>query len=136
MSATAAPPPVSDSAESSDRHIERPARASTLQLVAGEQATVAAHEIARAKRPNIEAATAWTQRQLFFDTTPLVDVAAEFNRYNFRRLVIRDAELDRFPISGVFSSSDSASLVQFLVEQPEIAIEQTDTEVIISRKMR
>lgn len=134
--ATAALPVVSGPAETSDRQIAKPAHASTFQLAAGEQATVAAHRIARAETPNIEAATAWTQGQLVFDTAALVDVAAEFNRYNFKRLIIRDAELERFPISGVFSSSDAASLVQFLMEQPEIAVEQTDEEVIISRKMR
>lgn len=106
------------------------------QLAAGEQAIVAAHEMTRAEKPNIEAATAWTHRQLVFDAATLGTVAAEFNRYNFRRLVIRDAELQAFPISGVFSSSDPSSLVQFLAEQPDMAVEQTDTEVIISRKYR
>jgi transmembrane sensor len=136
LSAAAAPPAAIGTAASSDGPVAGPADASTLRLAAGEQATVAANEIIRAEIPNLEAATAWTHRQLVFDTAALVDVAAEFNRYNFRRLVIRDAGLNSFPISGVFSSSDPDSLVQFLREQPEIAVEQTDTEVILSRKTR
>jgi transmembrane sensor len=134
--AAAALPAEAGAAGPPERHGDSPARDRTIQLAAGEQATVAAHAIARVARPDIEAATAWTQRQLVFDSAALVDVAAEFNRYNFKRLVIRDAELDSFPISGVFSSADPDSLVQFLREQPEIAIEQTDTEVTLSRKIR
>jgi transmembrane sensor len=112
------------------------ARATSLELVEGEQAVVAPHQIERRARPNIEAATAWTHRQLVFDASPLGEVADEFNRYNFRRLVIADPQVETFPISGVFSSSDPTSLVQFLMEQPEIHVEQTDSEVIITRKMR
>jgi len=112
----------------------RSLRATSIQLAAGEQAVVAPNEIARLKRANIEAATAWTHRRLVFDASALGDVAAEFNRYNFRRIVIADAQIQAFPISGVFSSSDPTSLVQFLMEQPEIQLEQTASEVIVSRK--
>jgi transmembrane sensor len=111
-------------------------RATSLQLAAGEQAVVGSREIARLAKPNIEAATAWTHRQLMFNAAPLGEVAAEFNRYNFRRLVIADEQMRLFPISGVFSSSDPTSLVQFLMEQPEIEIVETDSDVVISRKIR
>lgn len=114
----------------------RPPRGTSLQLAAGEQAVVAPHEIARLERANIEAATAWMHRRLVFDAAALADVATEFNRYNFRRIVVADEQLQSFPISGVFSSSDPTSLVQFLAEQPEIELGQTDREVIVSRKKR
>jgi transmembrane sensor len=112
------------------------APALSTQLGAGEQATIATHRIVRAEKPNVEAATAWTQRRLVFDAATLETVAAEFNRYNFKRLVVRDTDLNTFRISGVFSASDPASLVQFLKEQPEITLEQSDTEVIIAAKIR
>jgi transmembrane sensor len=112
------------------------ARAISLELAAGEQAVVAPHEIARLRKPDIEAATAWTHRQLVFNAASLGEVAAEFNRYNFKRLVVNDAQMRLFPVSGVFSSSDPTSLVQFLMEQPEIQVVETDSEVIISKKMR
>lgn len=127
-------PPPTPSGPTTNADRPRSLRATSIQLAAGEQAVVAPNEIARLERANIEAATAWTHRRLVFDASALGDVAAEFNRYNFRRIVIADAQIQAFPISGVFSSSDPTSLVQFLMEQPEIQVEQTASEVIVSRK--
>jgi len=64
--------------------------------------------------PNLAGATSWTQRQLVFDAASLADVAEEFNRYNERKLVIEPSALETLHISGVFSSTDSASLIRFL----------------------
>jgi transmembrane sensor len=105
-----------------------------LFLVAGEQLTVTAKAYRKTDHPNIAGATAWTQRQLIFDSASLADVAAEFNRYNTRQLVIEDPNLYDFHISGVFSSADPDALIRFLRERPGVRITETKSEIHIAKK--
>ena len=104
---------------------------STL-VAAGEQLRVSAHSVSKVEHPNMALATAWTERQLVFDDTPLSDVAQEFDRYNKRRLTIDNAALRELRISGIFSSTDPSSLIRFLREQPGINIDESDEQVHIS----
>jgi transmembrane sensor len=83
---------------------------------------------------NLDAATAWTRRQLIFDNTPLQDVATEFNRYNRRQLVIRNPTLRQLAIDGVFSSTDPASLLHFLETRPGITVEESGTDIIVDAR--
>lgn len=83
---------------------------------------------------NVAAETAWTHRTLVFESSPLTDVAEEFNRYNTRQLVITDATLASFRINGMFSSVDPAVLLKFLRAQPELKVEETATEIRISKR--
>lgn len=101
-------------------------------LSAGEQVTVTAGEVQKAEHANVAGAIAWTQRQLVFHYTPLSEVAEEFNRYNERRLVIDGVPLAELPISGIFSSTDSASLIHFLREQPGVRVVESDREIHVS----
>jgi transmembrane sensor len=106
-----------------------------ILLSAGEQVLVTPQTMQKADHPNIAIATAWTQRQLEFESASLSDVAEEFNRYNQRQLVIEDPTLYDFHISGVFSSSDPASLVRFLRERPGVRVTETRTEIRVSRNI-
>ncbi|HEY5756759.1 MAG TPA: FecR family protein [Steroidobacter sp.] len=103
-------------------------------LSAGEQVTVTHQETPRAKRADIASATAWLQKRLIFDETPLAEVASEFNRYNTRRLVISDPELRAVPISGVYSTTDPDALIGFLRAQPSIELSESDTEIHLARR--
>jgi transmembrane sensor len=115
------------------------ARAGIL-LAAGEQLTVPTRTQATApvqpkpQPANIAAVTAWTQRRLIFNATPLAEVVEEFNRYNPTPLVITDPTLAATGISGSFSSSDPASLLRFLREVGPYTIRETGTAIEISRK--
>jgi transmembrane sensor len=82
----------------------------------------------------VAAATAWTQHKLVFDGSPLSDVVDGFNRYNARQIVVEDSALDDFHVSGVYSSTDPASLIRFLRQQPGIDVIETDEGVRIARK--
>jgi transmembrane sensor len=103
-------------------------------LSAGEQITVSAQAAPRPTLTDTAVATAWTQHELVFDSTALSDVAQEFNRYNTRQLIITDAVLRDFHITGVFSSADPASLLKFLRAQRDITVLETDEDVRISKK--
>jgi transmembrane sensor len=102
-------------------------------LTAGGQVLVTDAAIQHAPRPNVASAVAWRQRQLVFESASLVEVAEEFNRYNTRQLVIRDAGLRSFHISGVFSSTDPASLIRFLRERPEVQVTETASEILVTK---
>jgi len=90
-----------------------------IYLDAGEQVTVTpdAAGTPMPQHADITATTAWMQRKLIFDGAKLSDVVSEFNRYNRRQLVIEDPKLTDFQISGVYSSTDPASLVLFIRDQ-------------------
>ena len=104
-----------------------------ILVAAGEQLTVTPRLIKIAEHPNIANATAWTQRQLVFESASLADVADEFNRYNDRQLIVADPRLETFHVSGLFSSTDPASLIRFLRERPELRILETESQIRIEK---
>jgi len=101
-------------------------------LAAGDQVTVPMQHKAQADPPkhaDVAVATAWVQKRLIFEETPLAEVAEEFNRYNSRRLVIVGADLQALGISGVYSSTDPDSLLGFLRAQPNIVLTEGEREI-------
>jgi transmembrane sensor len=109
-----------------------PGGARGLLLSAGEQVTLTAQAASRPTRTDVGAAIAWTQRKLVFSSSPLTQVADEYNRNHLKRIVIRDRRLARFLVSGVFSATDSRAFVAFLRAQPNLTVHQTETEIEIS----
>ncbi|MEJ0037812.1 MAG: FecR domain-containing protein [Gammaproteobacteria bacterium] len=107
--------------------------AGSFYLAAGEQAEVTETAVSKSDHADVAAATAWTQKKLMFDATPLAEVASEFNRYNHRRLIVDDAQLGKLGISGVYSSTDPTSLLRFLREQPGVLVLESAEEVRITR---
>jgi len=127
-------------AVSAPREVAEPSHAGTAAvpttetiLAAGEQAVVRLAQIEKPKKPDIQAATAWTEHQVVLRSTPLVEVVAEFNRYSARPLVILDPSLNNVKISGVFSSIDSAALLRGLNALGQFHIEETPERVEITR---
>jgi transmembrane sensor len=100
-------------------------------LDAGQQARVTSTRVVKSERADVSTATAWTQRQLVFESATLDEVVEEFNRYNDRQLVIEEGGPVGFHISGVFSSTDPASLVRFLSERRGLRVHETDEEILI-----
>lgn len=103
-------------------------------LQAGEQLMVSAVAPAAPKLVDTAMATAWTEKKLAFDGTPLREAVEEFNRYNRRQLVIRDPSLYEFHVSGVFPSTDSARMIDVLRRRFAVtAIESGDRIEIVRR---
>lgn len=105
-----------------------------IMLSAGEQLTVLPHTVTKPTRTDPAVATAWVQKRLVFEETPLRDVAEEFNRYNRRPLSIDDQELEKLRISGVYSSTDPASLINFLRSQNSMRVIETEKQVRVVRR--
>lgn len=111
-----------------------PQAPSLLLLSAGEQATVTANAMTMPRHVDITLATAWLQRHLLFNSTPLPQVVRQFNRYNTRKLVVDDAGLNDFLVSGVFTSTNPDSLLRFLRAQPGMHVQDEGDKVLISRR--
>jgi transmembrane sensor len=103
-------------------------------LDADEQLSVSAGASREPIHTDSAAATAWTQHEIVFASTPLSEVATEFNRYNTRPLVIPNAAVRGIHITGVFSSADAAPLLKFLRAQHDIAVQETDEDIRILKK--
>ena len=110
-------------------------RPQTTILAAGEQITVTSKDSHRTPHPDVAGATAWTQRQLIFDSASLTDVADEFNRYNERKLVLDPSALGNLHVSGVFSSTDPSSLIRFLRDRPGLRVIETPTEIRVEKDL-
>jgi transmembrane sensor len=117
-----------------DRASLRPWSLAHVFVSAGEQVTLTAQLIREPERVDVSTATAWVQKRLIFDNTPLQEVAAQFNLYSSRRLVIVDPVLRSVGISGVYSSADPVSLIGFLRAQPTLLVTETDDEIRVSMR--
>lgn len=114
---------------------------SAVELIAGEQLTVAPRSTSRApprpQKANLAVATGWTQQQLVFDSTPLAQAAEEFNRFNARPIHVEAAGLEDFHVSGTFPARDPASLSRFILflrEQPGIQVHESGDEILVRQK--
>jgi len=108
--------------------------AEDVLVSAGEQVTVAPNTAALPARTNVASVTAWRDRKLVFDNSPLTDVINEFNRYNTRRIVLDDPRLKEFHIRGTFSATDPDRFVDVLRERFDVDINETPSEIRISKK--
>ena len=106
--------------------------ASPVLLSAGEQGVASSRASLRAYPANVVAATAWTEGRLMFDSAPLREVVAEFNRVGSRRLTIENDSLLDLHVSGVFPATDFTQFVDFLRERFGVSVTETDQEVRIS----
>jgi transmembrane sensor len=102
--------------------------ANAVWLDAGYQVEVT-DVIGAARRVDARQAVAWLHRQIAFDSRPLGDVAAEFNRYGTVQLEIDDPRLRALPISGVFDAYDADSFTAFLATLDGVVVERTPTRI-------
>jgi len=113
--------------------LEDPSGSAAVFVDAGEQVTVTPTAIVSPRHTDPATAAAWLQRKLIFEGTKLSDVVSEFNRYNRVQLVIEDPKLRDFELSGVYSSTDPASLLRFLRDQG-VKIAEGDNKVRLQAK--
>jgi transmembrane sensor len=102
-----------------------------VRVGAGFQVTIAGQNIGVPQPIDTWAAVAWLRRQIAFESVPLGDVAAEFNRYGSIALEIDDQALRAMPISGVFSAYDTESFAAFIQTLNGVAVERTPSRIRI-----
>lgn len=105
-------------------------------------AVITAGDVAVARGPStllaakseerVVAALAWRGGLLEFDRTSLADAAAEFNRYNTKKIVVGDQETGMIRIGGTFQASNVTAFVRLLHDAYGIHIEDGADNVKIS----
>lgn len=101
-----------------------------LRVEAGYQVVIDGGPL-QAQPVDVQAATAWMQRQIVFQNRPLGEVAEEFNRYSQTTIEIDDPALRALPVSGLFDAYDTESFVTFLQTLDGVAIEKTTNRIRI-----
>ncbi|MBO9713303.1 FecR domain-containing protein [Sphingomonas sp.] len=96
-------------------------------IIRGVSTLVAAQSVER-----VEDALAWRDGMLAFDQTPLSEAAAEFNRYNHRRLVIDDPAVASIRIGGAFQASNVDAFARLLKDAYGLRMTVRQDEIVIS----
>lgn len=80
----------------------------------------------------LDSELAWRSGFLMFDDLPLAQAAAEFNRYNRRKLVIDDPAAMGIRISGSFEASNLDAFIRLLQHAYELNIDERSGRVRVS----
>jgi ferric-dicitrate binding protein FerR (iron transport regulator) len=92
-------------------------------LEAGRALVLDAQGTPRDSAETVLQATAWLQREIVFQQSPLQVVVDDFNQYSTVPIVIESAELESMTISGIFGAYDLESFLQFLSSLDGVAVE-------------
>lgn len=110
---------------------------SPIMVTAGERATVSrdpasppAH-VVQVSDQEIARLLAWQPRQLEFDSTPLSQVVAEFNRHNQLQMVIADPAINSIPIGATFRSDNVDAFVRLLEASFHVKAERGEGRIIL-----
>lgn len=117
------------------------AHASPPLLVAGERVLIPVEVSSKvlvktATRTSVPAleikrALSWQDGRLVFESAPLADMVAEFNRYTSKRLVIETPELAERQFGGTFVASDTATFLELLRETRDVVTEEQADRVVL-----
>jgi transmembrane sensor len=75
----------------------------------------------------------WRNGLLVFRHTSLLDAAAEYNRYNARKIVIADASIGKLTISGILPTKDLNAFAHMARTFFGLHVSENDREVVLSR---
>lgn len=76
----------------------------------------------------------WKPVTLKFDSTPLSEVVASFNRYNSDQLVIADERIESLQIVATFRSNKLEGFINLLQATSNIVAERKENSIILSSK--
>ena len=103
-----------------------------LILNAGEEAKAQHHgEVVRVENPDFEKSIAWRDRRLVFRSNSLESIAAEFNRYNRRRIDVQTPSHDSRKITGTFDADDLESFIVFLEKDTSLNVSRYKDRVLV-----
>ena len=103
----------------------------TTEMIAGDRLVASVENRAWAVAPTDTAReTSWLTGWLNFENERLSDVAAEFNRYSPRKIVLADPMLGDTPVSGRFEADDVEAFTRALAKYEIARVESAGPEVI------
>ena len=77
--------------------------------------------------------TAWRQGELVFHFTSLANAAAEFNRYNRKKIIVADSIVAKRQIGGTFATIDVALFGRIARDLLGVQVDDRGAEIVISR---
>ena len=80
--------------------------------------------VSRLGEEEIDRTLSWREGFLVFDDLSLVEVVAEFNRYNRTKMVVMDPELEKIRIGGKFRSGNVETFSRLLTEGFDLRVER------------
>ena len=81
----------------------------------------------------VEDALSWREGVLTFDQKPLPAIAAEFNRYNSKKLVLEGPDVAGIRITGTFPASKPDAFARLLRDAYGLELNDTEREIRVSR---
>ena len=76
---------------------------------------------------------AWRRGLLAFDSTPLAEVAAEFNRYNRQKLIVVGVDVRNVEVGGHFRATNVDAFKRIARTILKLRVETDGDETVISR---
>jgi len=111
-----------------------PTPAASLLLLAGSMADSKADGTLVQQAPvrEVEQRLSWRSGVLTFHDTALADAAEEFNRYNKRKITIRDAAVGRLRVGGIFGTTALDSFIYLLERGFPVQVAAGPDQIILS----
>ncbi len=81
----------------------------------------------------VESALSWRTGMFSFDEKPLPAIAAEFNRYNAKKMVLEGEAVSMIRITGTFPSDKPDAFARLLRDAYGLQLDDTADEIRISR---
>jgi transmembrane sensor len=119
-----------------------PAPAVLAELKAGQRTVLPMAEntpppvVVATSRAEIDQLLEWQPRLLDFDSTPLADVVAVFNRRNATQIKIDDDSLGELPLVASIRSDNIEGLVRQLEATMGVQVQRRDKDEIVLRRSR
>lgn len=109
-----------------------------LYLKAGDEllATAGTLSVRRSPLMRSNRELGWRKGMLFFDNTPLIEVAAEFNRYNRKKIVIADEVAGRRAIGASFATNNIELFARMSRAVLGLHVEDGPDEIVISSSVK
>jgi len=104
-------------------------------LKPGDVVVASAQKMSLKKENTTDLATGlgWRHGLLIFKYTTLADAAAEFNRYNDRKLVITDPSVGRLKIVGTFATNNVAAFADVAEDVLHLKVTHSEDQIVIAR---
>ncbi len=87
----------------------------------------------KANSTDLTTGLGWRHGLLIFRYTTLADAAAEFNRYNDRKLVITDPAVGRLKIVGTFATNNVAAFADVAEDVLHLKVTPSENQIVIAR---
>lgn len=106
-------------------------KSSTLSAGAVAEVTLARVNVRQRAIPETEELLSWRDGYVVFHETALTEAAAEFNRYNERKIVVQGAGAGSIRLSGKFRATNADAFVRLLESTSPVHAEFTADAIVL-----